>query len=501
MRRALLLLALVSLIGFVLFAGPTPFLFRLTWMEMFNGPQETPPPTFKKCERCNVVLVLLDTLRADRVLGGRGVELAPNLTEIRRSGLTLTHAFTNAFYTTPSLMTIFTSLYPGAHRVLSAHSHIPRLRKLKWEAPPLSKKISTMAEIFRANHYQTIWSAPLGFSQMPSELGFQRGFDLLTDPFLLRSILVNPDHPRLAADALERIRPKTKQPFFWFIHSYMTHLPYLSEQLPKDTGARVRRSELLASFENSWEKARATRKGMPHPPADQKNRKACLDLADFQPCLRLGSDTFAHLAGQFQLNRISRLIDSGRALQPLQERAYDTAVREMDQAVGELWHRLHRSSISENTIFIFVADHGEELFEHGEGSHSSFYEHTSHVPWIMVGPGIPKGIESHQLVSLVDLLPSVLDATDLPANPAAQGTSIFAANPRETVFGSVLGMDYVRTHRWKWLLNSQGLEELYYLPLDPKEKRNIISSPNIIVQRQLRKLRRLTRKWKVGLAL
>ncbi|MGO8056228.1 sulfatase-like hydrolase/transferase, partial [Rhizobium leguminosarum] len=71
-----------------------------------------------ECSGCNLLLISLDTLRGDR-LGFLGSQdgLTPNFDTIAAESVVFANAFTNAFYTTPSHMTVFTSLYPGTHQV------------------------------------------------------------------------------------------------------------------------------------------------------------------------------------------------------------------------------------------------------------------------------------------------------------------------------------------------------------------------------------------------
>lgn len=61
-----------------------------------------------------------------------------------------------------------------------------------------------------------------------------------------------------------------------------------------------------------------------------------------------------------------------------------------------------------NTVVIFTADHGELAMEHQQFYKMSMYEGSSHVPLLIMGPGLESGVQVNQLVSLVDLYPTVL---------------------------------------------------------------------------------------------
>ena len=71
-----------------------------------------------------------------------------------------------------------------------------------------------------------------------------------------------------------------------------------------------------------------------------------------------------------------------------------------------------------------TADHGESLGDHGEQSHGLFiYESTLHVPWVMAGPGIPAGVRVEEPVSLVHVMPTILDLVDVAGPPGLDGAS------------------------------------------------------------------------------
>ena len=167
----------------------------------------------------------------------------------------------------------------------------------------------------------------------------------------------------------------------------------------------------------------------------------------------------------------------------------------IDTQVGRMLDALKRSGQLENTIVIFMSDHGEMLGDHGiywKGPY--FYEPAIHVPLIIAQPGvIEAGQISTALVELVDLAPTLLEAAGLPVYPGMQGQSLWpmltgsqaSDQHREDVYCEYYNampwhreplpqFTMVRDQRYK-LVIAHGLDtgELYDLESDPAESTNL----------------------------
>lgn len=75
---------------------------------------------------------------------------------------------------------------------------------------------------------------------------------------------------------------------------------------------------------------------------------------------------------------------------------------------GQVISALRETRLLNNTVVIFTADHGELAMEHRQFYKMSMYEGSSHVPLMIMGPGLMSGLQVNQLVSMVDLYPTVL---------------------------------------------------------------------------------------------
>lgn len=171
----------------------------------------------------------------------------------------------------------------------------------------------------------------------------------------------------------------------------------------------------------------------------------------------------------------------------------------IDAQVGRMVEALEQTGQLENTIVIFMSDHGEMLGDHGiylKGPY--FYEGAVHVPLIVSMPGtIPAGVRSDGLFELVDLAPTLLEAAGAPIYAGMQGHSVWrtltgaddAPPARDDVYceyynampwhqSPTAQATMVRTRQHK-LIAIHGLDEgeLYDLAADPDETTNLWDDP------------------------
>jgi arylsulfatase A-like enzyme len=171
----------------------------------------------------------------------------------------------------------------------------------------------------------------------------------------------------------------------------------------------------------------------------------------------------------------------------------------IDDQVGRILDALEQSGQREETIVIFMSDHGEMLGDHGiylKGPY--FYEPAIRVPLIISWPGEFPPREDHSLVELTDIAPTLLEAAGLPPHPGMQGHSLLArlrgeteaAPAREDVYCEYYNampwhrdptpqMTMVRTERYKIAVDhADSGGELYDLEADPAETHNRWEDPS-----------------------
>ena len=166
--------------------------------------------------------------------------------------------------------------------------------------------------------------------------------------------------------------------------------------------------------------------------------------------------------------------------------SYDGEIAFMDSQVGRLLEWLSQKGLTDDTIVMALADHGEGLGDHGEIEHAYLLnEEVLHVPWIAAGPGIEAGHRVTALVSLEDFRPTVNRLIGLPA-PDVRGRSLLAALQGQEIESGVgyaeTDLPYtayrwapqrsLTTERWKYIRTPRP--ELYDRTNDRAELANLI---------------------------
>jgi arylsulfatase A-like enzyme len=392
-------------------------------------PAVEPLPAEASDGRANVLLVLLDTLRADCLDDSRPDMPMPKLSRLATESWRFDNAMAQATWTKPSMASLFTSLYPGVHRVqFGTGSLLPDAEYREVDALPSA--FETWAEYLRQAGYRT--AAVQTNANVQAGLGFEQGFDSYVnayDAYARASRVTDTALAQLSAPG---------PPFFLYAHYMDAHRPYAP---PPQYLAHY--NDLLAALSNDQRQAvfRLQREADPDPETE-----AALS-EDGRRCLRALYD-----AGAGYLDdEASRLIEQVRLRFP-------------------------------NTFVIIAADHGEEFWEHGQLGHgSTVYQEVAHVPLLMSLPGkAPRRIR--EPVELIDVLPTVADALGLPASPAWQGRSLLAEIPSRPVYTQTRSSSRTRKLHWEAVMDGRrklvadiggGDARCYDLLSDPAERNGI----------------------------
>ena len=186
--------------------------------------------------------------------------------------------------------------------------------------------------------------------------------------------------------------------------------------------------------------------------------------------------------------------------------AYADEIAFMDTQIGRLLSALRELRLEQDTLVVAVTDHGEGLNDHEEWEHGYFlYETTLHTPLIFRCPGvIPAGKTVSAQVRTIDIAPTVLDLLRLPAWEQAQGISLAGLvtgqkpDPNLAAYGETFltqaeyGMSQLRSLTaggWKFVWAPKP--ELYRLPSDPGEARNLVAEEPQHAADMLAQLRQL----------
>jgi len=391
--------------------------------------------------RPNVLLISLDTLRADH-LGcyGYNRRTSPFLDELASTGLLFTNAFVNSHSTGTSHTTLLSGLYQETHRV----QWEPREYGLHkgWTVPA---SVRMLQEILREEGYDTIGVTEGGY--VGRKFGFARGFTKFRD-----------DQPRdiqRTTDVLLELvrgRQHTGRPLFLFLHTYQVHAVYGSPEHYRQKFAD--RTEIPGDG-NLW-------KRVAHVVTTYMNRAEALD---------------------------GNVINTLRSL-------YDAAIRYSDETLRDFFNKLSQLGFFENYLIVITADHGEEFGEHGGLQHRGvLFEELIHVPLILKGTRVPAGRRQNELVGSVDVAPTILKYCGIEPPARMPGRDLLTdRHPRQFIFAQYGNIAYaVRGYRWKFIkavplhegasLNDPFERMLFDLENDPGERRNVADERPEIARR------------------
>ncbi|MDP8225909.1 MAG: sulfatase [Candidatus Lernaella stagnicola] len=322
----------------------------------FAAPPEPAP--------ANVVIISLDTLRADR-LGAYGYPrgLTPHLDKFAAEAVLFEQCIAPAPYTAPSHASLFTGVIPSDHGCF-----LRRGQKTVQMSEKINRAVRTAAEMMQQAGYRT--ASVNGGLQVSPVFGFDRGFadyDCDTERRF-------DEASRLALEKL------TKDRFFFFLHSYEIHAPY---RPPADDLAR------LGSYEGPLDPTRIDGEDL----VNIHYQKIKLSGADQQHVIN----------------------------------CYDAEVISADRGVGRFLDGLAARDLYDDSLIVVTSDHGEELGEHGKWAlHShTLYDELLHVPLLVKFPkGRFGGTRVPEQVRLIDVLPTIVAAIGLDAPDYATGVDL-----------------------------------------------------------------------------
>jgi len=344
-------------------------------------------------ERPNIVMISLDTLRADRVGAFGGAEgLTPNLNRLAEESWAFTRTYAQSTETLFSHASLFSGRYASELSTVDYHFSYP-------------ENVPTMAAVLGLYGYNTGGSVAGG--HLAPAFGLGEGFQHYAGPQEWGSLWHTAPAGLGWRDGLE------DGPFFLFIHGYDTHARYLkptpvgymyASKNPGPGQHLVRSPHGTAQVvESTWHARRRFDQVAPLKmlrPHTKAARAAILPNED---------------SVELQPQDLARI----RAV-------YDGAVTYADLQVGLLMGELERRGLLENTWIIVLSDHGEELGESG------FFNHRLHmseallrVPLLIRPPGgLTGGRKTDRMTGLIDLMPTVLELAGAPLPAGLKGRSL-----------------------------------------------------------------------------
>lgn len=323
--------------------------------------------------RPNIVLVSIDSLRADH-LGAYGYPkpTSPFIDRLAREGVRFDTAISSTSWTLPAHAALFTGLVDSAHG-----ARTPKSR--------LAEDYETLAERLGADGYETLglYSGPF----LHPDFGLSQGFDRYVD---CTSFGVSDRDPRkshgashrditnpvLLARAKDAIEELNHEPYFLFVHMWDVHYDLIA---PK---------RYQAMFDEGYS-GDFDGRDFRHAPGFAPG----MDEADFAHVLAL----------------------------------YDAEIRYTDDTLAGIIGYLEAAGKLDNTAIVVVSDHGDEFLDHGDKGHRhTLYQEVIRIPLIVWMPGTISPGSIATPVSIVDVMPTLLELAGAQPRTEIMGRSLLA---------------------------------------------------------------------------
>ncbi|QDS95782.1 Arylsulfatase [Roseimaritima multifibrata] len=170
----------------------------------------------------------------------------------------------------------------------------------------------------------------------------------------------------------------------------------------------------------------------------------------------------------------------------VQRQEYYAIITHMDVQIGRILDALKASGKEDNTWIIFTADHGLAVGQHGLMGKQNLYDHSTRVPFIVIGPDVPANETIDTPIYLQDVMPTTLELAGTPRPAHVQFNSLLPILRGEgegaypAIYGAYLNRQRsIRTESAKLILYPQaGVARLYDMKADPLEQNDLAGNPD-----------------------
>lgn len=382
----------------------------------------------------NVIVLLVDTLRADKLEPynpDTPVE-TPRFDTIAEQGTLFENAQAPENWTKPSCASLLTALYPVTHETKEDASRLPSAARM-------------VSEHYAEQGFAT--SSFIANGYISKKFGFDQGWDHHTN-YIRESKSTEAEN--VFKEAGDWIEEHKDERFFAYIQTIDPHVPY-------DPPERFLKKYDDAPYDGKIEPrltAQQLEKAKKTPPEIELTER-----------------------------------DKERL-----EALYDGEVGYHDHWMGKFIDRLEKMGVWKDTLFVFTSDHGEEFEDHGSWGHGhSTYQELLHVPLVFHMPGVvPEGKRVEDTVNILDVGPTVLDLTGVDDMKEAEGRSLAGYFTGEHPAGpKVAFSDFLYDHRviqaGRWKLRLRGLNvDFFDLREDPGEQNELDKTTHPVAFRYTR---------------
>lgn len=380
------------------------------------------------CNHCNVIVVSVDTLSALHLpCYGYSRNTSPHLCTFARDHIWFTNSYAQSFFTLPSHFSIFTSLYPSTHGVLTTLTD------------SLGLNHTTLTQILQSKGYNTLYFGPINNEMLPLDKGIGRGFDYINPTYTYdRGELQN------WYKGIDMLKANQRQgkPTFLFLHTYAVHEPFLPKttalhfttdripDLPLTEEAFYKLTPELVVYLQNYFRQNPIERVV--DPAVRSTYERFLNAGNSANTIRLYTELLNTGISDFgwPLSEYYYMNNGNNPQKVAYMKAlFDELILQLDGELPTFFDRL-KPLLQTNTILIITADHGEGFMEHGELLHTTLYNEVLRVPLIMSIPQVAP-VTVRTPVEGIDIYPTVLRLLGIHPESEIEGTDMT---------GSILGL-------------------------------------------------------------
>ncbi len=457
----------------------------IKWLIVLSGTLFSGKVFSQDQELTPVIIIMADQLRAD-VTGG---PLTPHINSLREDGVSFNRAYCAAPLCAPSRASFFTGRYPNATggfinpwskedeqhgQVRSGTSNLYQLLEDQWDSYHIGKQhFFTVDNIDKNPESKTRWITQEDYTRWMKAQNRRK-----------------PGGKKFKADA-----PEIVSGSYTRLRSYSTPRFERYEEGPAYFLDHYLANECIAAIRNRDKNKPLMLSAMflaPHPPFDIPE--------PYFSMVRPGDFTLPENVGQWdagqsplQLYQLTGFIGSRYSRDDWQEiwAKYLGLVKLLDDEVGRIIQTLKEEGLYDKALIVFTSDHGEMLGSHSLWQKMCMYEESVKVPLLLKLPANRPAIrkESDVPVSLVDVLPTLLDFNGLPGAESMDGRSLLPLLQGEKTENRPLFIQYdgngslssaqrcIVDGPYKLIIDSfkdEFFVELYDVVRDPQERSNLI---------------------------
>ena len=333
----------------------------------------------------NIIIIYTDQQRFNTIhaLGNERI-ITPNLDQLVKNGMAFTQAFVSSPVCAPSRWSLHTGMYTTSHQTYSNH----HAGKRPATSLPLELKNKGYKTILVGKNHSFLGKEELDVNERVAQFKNNLSDLRAADKAMDWAIEDDPEH-KVTDKAIQELTQCKDKPFFMWLSYVHPHTPYHCPE------------PYFSMYDHT---------DIPKPVIEKKG-------------LKKAGKPFRQQYHQIN-NNLTHSYDEAKTLR--MKKTYYGMISMLDYEVGRVINFLKENNMYKNTIIVFTSDHGDYMGDHGLYTKSpALYDCLVHVNLIFSYPGqIQQNQTSDELVSCIDIMPTLLDFVDIPIPGQVQGISL-----------------------------------------------------------------------------